>query len=90
MFEIRVDVIFLIILIIRVELTESGTRAQEHILLQPITLGISICRNLTISWNKQRPELEVAAKLKPIEVSYAAGNINSREAVTDIFVSYEY
>ncbi|KAK3890033.1 hypothetical protein Pcinc_005997 [Petrolisthes cinctipes] len=53
----------------RVELTESGSRAQEHILLQPITLDISICRNLTISWNKQQPELEVAAKLKPIEMS---------------------
>lgn len=52
----------------RVELTVKGSLEREYELLQPITLTITICRNLTISWHKQRPELEVQAKLKPIKM----------------------
>lgn len=53
----------------RVELSENGSLDQEYELLQPISLTISVCRNLTISWNTQKPELEIKAHLKPIKVS---------------------
>lgn len=33
-----------------------------------MSLTLSICRNLTISWLKQQPELDIHAKLQRIEV----------------------
>nr|XP_045626468.1 vacuolar protein sorting-associated protein 13C-like isoform X1 [Procambarus clarkii] len=53
----------------RVQLTADGSMEQEYELLQPISLKITICRNLTISWHKQRPEVEVQAKVAPIKIS---------------------
>ncbi|XP_069946734.1 intermembrane lipid transfer protein VPS13C-like isoform X2 [Cherax quadricarinatus] len=52
----------------RVELTTRGTMKREYELLQPISLTLTICRNLTISWHKQRPEIEVQAKVAPVKI----------------------
>ncbi|XP_042203320.1 vacuolar protein sorting-associated protein 13-like isoform X2 [Homarus americanus] len=52
----------------RVELSVTGSLEREYELLQPISLTILICRNLTISWHKQRPEIDIQAKVAPIKV----------------------
>lgn len=52
----------------RVVLSVTGVAEQEHGLLQPISLDISVKRNLTISWYKKKPELEIQAMLKPIKM----------------------
>ncbi|KAG0723190.1 Vacuolar protein sorting-associated protein 13C [Chionoecetes opilio] len=53
----------------RVELSMEGTLERENILLEPISLTLNICRNLTISWLKQQPEVDIQANLKPIKIS---------------------
>ncbi|XP_050687793.1 intermembrane lipid transfer protein Vps13-like isoform X2 [Eriocheir sinensis] len=53
----------------RVELSTEGTIERENNLLEPVSLTLTICRNLTISWLKQQPELDIQAKLKRIEIS---------------------
>ncbi|KAG7176031.1 Vacuolar protein sorting-associated protein 13C-like [Homarus americanus] len=52
----------------KVELSVTGSLEREYELLQPISLTILICRNLTISWHKQRPEIDIQAKVAPIKV----------------------
>lgn len=53
----------------RVELSTEGTIERENNLLEPISLTLNICRNLTISWLKQQPEVDIQANLKPIRIS---------------------
>ncbi|KAK8381851.1 hypothetical protein O3P69_015099 [Scylla paramamosain] len=53
----------------RVELSTEGTIERENNLLEPISLTLNICRNLTISWLKQQPEVDIQANLKPIKIS---------------------
>lgn len=65
-----------ILLHYRVVLSATGVAEQEHGLLQPISLDISVKRNLTISWYKKKPELEIQAMLKPIKV---VGSLFRRE-----------
>lgn len=50
-------------------LSDISTKPSENYILVPTSFTLNILRNLSSSWYKERPDMEVSGKIHAINVS---------------------
>lgn len=58
-----------LLLIFRVELSTEKEVVGQCLVLEPVSLNLSVTRNLAFGWYKEIPAVDIGGQLESIEVS---------------------